>query len=166
MTDIQRIPYTYHERLIAGTKIPDSQRKSTHCYGKYSFAPAKGQYAGSKGFLTFWRQPTGEFYAGGICVEPEYQGTGVAATLLHKLIAIAKEAGAPAVLADVCKDNTRSRMFFEKHGFKEFFDQEFHSPLCVDYKLALPQEARVTLHERRSQRELEKILTAGAQQSR
>ena len=163
MTDIQRIPYTYHERLIAGNIIPDSQRKSTHCYGKYSSAALKGEYAGSQGFLTFWQEPNSEFYVGSICVEPDYQGKGVAAALLRALSAIAREAGAPAVLADVCKDNARSRTFFEKNGFREFFDKEFNHPSSIDYRLSLPQEARVTLHERLSQRELEKILTAGAQ---
>lgn len=163
MTNIQRIPYTYHERLIAGTKIPDDQRKSTRCYGKYSFASVKDQYAGSQGFLTFWREPTGEYYVGSICVEPGYQGTGVAATLLHSLIAIAQGARAPAILADVCADNTRSRKFFEKHDFREFFDKEFNHPSSIDYRLALPQEACITLRERIHQRELEKILIAGAQ---
>lgn len=164
MTTIQRIPYTYHERLIAGTKIPDSQRTSTHCYGKYSSAALKGEYAGSQGFLTFWQEPNREFYVGTICVEPGYQGKGVAAALLHALIAIAQDARAPAVLADVCADNTRSRKFFEKHGFREFFDKEFNHPSSIDYRLALPQEARITRYERLAQRELEKILTAGAQQ--
>ena len=115
---LQCVPYRVHYRIIAGSAIPDSRRRSAKAYGDFSFPHVPGEKAGEQGFLTFWRDSgDGSYYVGGIAVEPQALGKGVSDRMLAGLVAIAQEGCAPYIQADVHPDNRHARRFFERNGF-------------------------------------------------
>lgn len=67
---------------------------------------------------------TGNF---GICVRPDYQGSGAGRALMERLFDMVREAGPPRVRLTVQKANARAVALYQKLGFRLVEERQRHA---------------------------------------
>ena len=91
--------------------------------------PIVGMATCSRRKLTGWNGPV--IFLQDLIVEAEYRRHGVAAALIARVAALARELGSPIVELTVRADNAAAQNFYQRHGFMPL-------PQCLTYVLAGP----------------------------
>jgi ribosomal protein S18 acetylase RimI-like enzyme len=115
------------ERIIAGDRIPDNQRKAYNRMQEKDgihLLPIDGFFSGSKGFVDFseirlWNQEITSLYLAFIGVEPSYRNRNIGTSLVNAVEKTAIERGVGGIWAYVDKHRVKTVFpFFEKLGYK------------------------------------------------